>query len=71
MSTPEEREAAQREIAVLKVEIAEYSALPLQERAQWKEVITAKQNTLNRLLDAQAAAAGNTLPVTHFILCVP
>jgi hypothetical protein len=57
MSTPEEREAAQRKIAALEAEIAEYSTLPLAERAQWKEVITAKENRLNRLLDAQATAS--------------
>jgi hypothetical protein len=40
MSTPEEKEAAQREITALKAELAEYSALPLAERAQWKEFIS-------------------------------
>jgi hypothetical protein len=59
MSTPEEREAAQRKIAALEAELAEYSALPLQERAQWKEAIIETSKTLNRYLDAQAAAAGN------------
>lgn len=51
MSTLEE------DINGLMAELREYAALPLAERAQWKEVIAAKENRLNRLLDAQAAAA--------------
>ena len=51
MSTP-----LQDKISALEAELAEYAALPLAERAQWKDVITAKENRLTRLLDAQAAA---------------
>ena len=54
MSTPE-----QDEINALKAKIVEYESLSLAERAQWIEVIVAKQNTLNRLLDAQAATTTN------------
>ena len=49
MSTLEDK------IAALEAELAEYAALPLAERAQWKEVITAKENRLIELLKAQAA----------------
>jgi hypothetical protein len=45
------------EIKALKTELEEYASLPLAERAQWKEVITSTRATLNRLLDAQAAAS--------------
>jgi hypothetical protein len=41
------------------------------EKRQLRELITAKENRLNRYLDAQAAAAGNAPPVTHFILYAP
>ena len=56
MSTSEGREAA---IDPLNVELAQYSALPLGERAQWREVITASRQALTELLRAQAAAVGN------------
>jgi CHASE3 domain sensor protein len=73
MSTPEEREAAQRKIAALEAEIAEYEGLTLEQRLipTTAALITAKQNTLTELLKAQAAAAGNAPLVTHFVLCAP
>jgi len=54
MSTPE-----QDEINALKAKIVEYESLSLAERAQWIEVIVESKKTLNRLLDAQAAATTN------------
>jgi hypothetical protein len=68
MSTPEQ------EIAALKAEIAELAAERKDARGDDRKdllnAITAKENRLTRLLDAQAAAAGNAPPVTHFVLCV-
>jgi hypothetical protein len=77
MSTPTEREAAQREIAALKAEIAELAVERKaaigderrDERNTIANMITAKENRLTELLKAQAAAAGNAPPVTslHFM----
>ena len=44
MSTP-----LQEEINALKAKIDEYESLPLAERAQWKEVITASRVNLHDL----------------------
>jgi hypothetical protein len=71
MSTSEQK------IAALEAEIAELAAERKtaagdDRRDRLLDAITAKQNTLNRLLDAQAAAiAGNAPPVTHFVSCAP
>ena len=53
MSTLEDK------IAALEAELAEYAALPLAGRAQWKEVITAARNNLTELLRAQNTAASS------------
>ena len=50
MSTP-----LQEKIDALEAELREYESLPLAERAQWKEVITAKTQVLHDLLNAQTA----------------
>jgi hypothetical protein len=70
MSTLEDK------IAALEAELAQYAALPLVERVQWREVITAKENRLTELLRAQNAAASSAeckhlLPSLWplFILC--
>ena len=54
MSTPE-----QHKINALEAELAEYAALPLADRLipSTAALITAKENRLTRLLDAQAASA--------------
>jgi hypothetical protein len=71
MSTPEQ------EIAALKEEIAEYSTklntagISEERFITIANMITETTKTLNRLLDAQAAAAGNAPPVTHFVSCAP
>ena len=49
----------QEEINALEAELREYAALPLADRAQWKEVIAAKENRLTELLKAQAAASSS------------
>ena len=56
MSTPE-----QEEINALKAELAEYAALSLADRLipTTAALITAKQNGLNKLLEAQNAAASS------------
>ena len=69
MSTPEQK------IAALEVEIAELGEERKNARGDEKNtignMITAKENRLSELLKAQAAAAGNAPPVTHFVLCAP
>jgi hypothetical protein len=70
MSSPEQR------IAALEVELAELTEERNNATTEAMQLAllnakNAKQNTLNLLLDAQAAAAGNAPPVTHFILCHP
>jgi hypothetical protein len=69
MSTPEQK------IAALEAEITGYTddlkKAPEARKDRLIDLITAKSNILTRLLDAQAAAAGNAPPVTHFILCAP
>jgi hypothetical protein len=61
MSTPEQK------IAALEAEIDGYSeelkkATDIKEKSELRQLITAKENRLNRLLDTQAAAAGNAPP---------
>jgi hypothetical protein len=68
----------EQKIAALEAEIAKYSTklntagISEERFITIANMITERGKTLNRLLDAQAAAiAGNAPPVTHFVLCAP
>jgi hypothetical protein len=71
MSTSEQKIAA-LEARIGKLEAEYDTATDNDEKRQLIDAITAKENRLNRLLDAQAAAiTGNAPPVTHFVSCAP